>query len=179
MLENLYGKIEHETRLVERALVAASGRDTAHPDDRSGWSPINPTYGHCDIYTEYVRNIWGKNEDGHWNSEAKILVWWIYSDKESFLCGPRKNKLTVHYSFKHPEYGIIDLAHNQFPDKTFLYPRPAPLSHTIPVQRPWDKTSEMKKRKELFEKTFIESLLRMPLTESVTPEFSTYLRKIA
>lgn len=175
MLENLYGAIPEETTFIAHALKEASRRQTAHPDDRPGWSPVNPTYGHCDIYTDYVRQIWGKDEYGHWNTEAKILVWWVYKNLKSFSEGRRKNKLTVHYNFKHPEYGMIDLSHNQFPNGTFLYQRPEPLGYIVPVDKKWHPSSQMRQRKELFEKAFIESLLSLPKPKKITPELKRFL----
>lgn len=178
MLENLYGKVSIETRFVSEALKSASTRETAHPDDRRLWTPDNPTYGHCDLYTDFVRRIWGKDERDHWNSEAHILVWWVYPDYDAFLAGVKKNKLTVHYSFETPKYGEIDLSREQFPEGTYLYPRPKPLTHVVPVGKSWDRSSEMGIRKELFERVFIESLFNNPLPSKTTPEFNRFVSNL-
>jgi len=179
MLENIYGKgpVQEEAKIVAQALSSASTRGSAHPDDRAGWTGAVPAYGHCDLYTDFCRRIWGRTDGKHWNPEAKILVWWVYANEESFKAGVRKNKLTVHYSFKHPEYGIIDLSHNQFPDKTYLYPR-YPLPHSIPVGKSWNKFSEMNIRRELIEPKFRLNLLNSTLPEKMTPEFSRFLEEI-
>lgn len=175
MLENIYGYIPEETAIVAEALRSASTRKTAHPDDRPGWSPGVPTYGHCDLYTDYVRQIWGRDSKGHWNTEARIMVQWAYKDEDSYLVGPKKNKITVHYSFLHPEYGHIDLSRDQFPDKTYLHARLRPLPDMVPVGKSWHPSSEMGKRKELFEKVFIGSLLESKMPAKITPELSRFL----
>jgi hypothetical protein len=180
MLENLYGKslVYDEAKAVGVALKYAAGRETAHPDDREGWTPENPTYGHCDLFTDYCRRIWGKTNAFHWNNEAKILVWWAYASHDAFLAGSQKNKLTVHYSFFHPGFGEIDLSRNQFPDGTYLHPRPKPLSHVIPVSRSWNHSSEIPKRRKLFEPEFASYLLNLSLPSELTPELSRFLDEL-
>lgn len=175
MLENLYGSIPDETRVVAQALHASASRESAHPDDRKLWSPENATYGHCDLFTDVIRKIWGKDASGHWNSEAHILVWWVYSDEEAFRQGVKKNKLTVHYSFEHPVYGEIDLSRTQFPDNTFLHPRPRPLSHIVPVGRSWDRTNEMTTRRDVFDTVFLETLSNFKFPAKITPELELFL----
>lgn len=179
MLENLYGRIPDETKIVAEALRSASTRRSAHTDDRGGWSDGVPSYGHCDLYTDYVRQIWGRNEKGHWNTEARIMVQWAYKNEELYLAGPKKNKLTVHYSFLHPEYGHIDLSRDQFPDKTYLHARLRPLPDMIPVGKSWHPSSEMTKRKELFEKVFVESLLESKMPTEISPELSNFLKRLS
>lgn len=180
MLENLYGNgfVYDEAKSVGFALQKAAIRETAHPDNRKGWTIENPAYGHCDIFTDYCRQIWGKTQSGHWNNEAKILVWWAYTNHDTFLAGNRKNKLTVHYSFFHPKFGEIDLSRNQFPDQTYLHPRPKPLSHIVPVSRSWNRSSEIPKRRELFEPEFVSYLLNLPLPSQLTPELSHFLDEL-
>jgi hypothetical protein len=180
MLENNYGNafIYDEAKAIGFALQSAARQETAHPDDRQNWSKENPTYGHCDLFTDYCKRIWGKTQSGHWDNEAKILVWWAYADYDSFLAGSRKNKLTVHYSFTNPRFGEIDLSRNQFPDKTYLYPRPRPLPHVVPVSKSWNKFSEIPKRRSLFEPEFAAYLLNLPLPTSITPELSRYLEEL-
>jgi len=166
-LENLYGRgrVLAEAKVVGQALCAAASRETAHPDDRDGWSPENPTYGHCDLFTQICAIIWARTVTGKpmWNSEARRLVWWVYVNHEAFLAGVKKNKLDVHYSLAHPEYGELDLARVQFLDGTYLHPRPRPLSHQIPVGRSWDKSCDIPNRKQKIGPDFIAEFFLLGL----------------
>ena len=177
-LENLYGQnIQDESKIIRHALVTAVSGETSHPDDRDKWSSENPAYGHCDLFTDYCRRIWGKKTEGktNWNPEAHILVWWAYANYQTFSEGLRKNKLTVHYSFEHPTYGEIDLSRDQFPSETYLHPRPYPLTHIVPIQRGWDITSDMNNRKKILDPGFLSNLFKSTLPAEITPELDRFL----
>lgn len=182
-LENLYGgkRIRAEAKVVGQALRTAATAETAHPDDREGWSADNPTYGQCDLFTQICAIIWARTVTGKpmWNPEARRLVWWIYANHETFLAGVKKNKLDVHYSLEHPKYGEIDLARDQFPDGTYLHPRPRPLSHEIPVGRSWDKSCEIPRRKQMIGSNFIAAFLDLPLPSELSPELDSFLESLA
>lgn len=182
-LENLYGrgKVVEEAKVVGNALRISASRETAHPENRAGWTAENPNYGHCDLYTEICKLIWARRVHGNpkWNPWAKIFVWWAYANYEAFLAGVKKNKLTVHYSFAHPVYDEIDLSRDQFPDGTYLHPRPKPLSDEVPVDRSWDKTSEMTRRKQRIGPDFISIFLGLPQPSKLTPELDSFLEGLA
>lgn len=178
-MQNLYGcsRLRCEAKFVGRALKSSASRQTAHPEDRWSWTPANPTHGHCDLFVEICKLIWGRNLSGDtkWEPEAKILVWWAYADLTAFESGPKKNKLTVHYSFNHPKYGEIDLSRDQFPQHTYLHPRPKPLSHILPIGHSWDASAQMKLRKTLIGPDFIYYLQNTPLPHNLTPELTLFL----
>lgn len=182
-LENLYGRkrVSAEAKVVGQALCAVATRETAHPDDRDGWSVDNPTHGHCDLFTQICAIIWARTVTGKpmWNPEARRLVWWVYANYEALLEGERKNKLDVHYTLEHPNYGEIDLSRVQFPDWTHLHPRPRPLSHEIPVGRSWDKSCDIPRRKQMIGPDFISAFLKLPLPAELTPELDIFLEGLA
>jgi hypothetical protein len=44
---------------LDRALRASWAADTASPDDRPEWQPRNPAWGHCDISTLLIHDLFG------------------------------------------------------------------------------------------------------------------------
>lgn len=180
-LENIYGiGVEKETQQIGSALEKAATRETAHRDDREDWSKDNPTYGQCDLFTEilkiiYARNILGKRK---WDEQSKRLAEWAYMNYRTYLKN-KKNRFTVHWSLGHSKYGKIDLARNQFPDETYLIPRPRPLSSEVPITRSWDVSCEMKRRKQLIGPEFIANLLAMSFVGELSPELESFLEGIA
>lgn len=182
-LENLYGRglVVAEAKIVGGTLAKIATAKTSHPDDRDNWTEENPTYGHCDLFTQVCTIIWARNVSGKplWNEEACRLCWWVYQNYDTFCDGVVKNKLDVHYSLKHPIYGYFDLSRNQFKDGTYLHPRPKPLSHQMPVSRSWDKSCEIPQRKRMLGEVLIPALLNENFPAKITPELEMFLEGIA
>ncbi len=44
---------------LDKALRASWGADTCSPDDQADWRPGNPAWGHCDITTLIVNDVFG------------------------------------------------------------------------------------------------------------------------
>lgn len=181
-MDNLYGndKITEENKIILSALKSSATRESAHPDDRNLWTPENPTYGHCDLFVEICKYIWARNLSGKpkWKPDSKKYVWWAYSSPESFMAGPVKNKLTVHWSLFVPKFGEIDLSREQFPQGTYLHPRPRPLSAEVPIDRSWDMSSDMARRKLIIGNKFVETLHTVHVPAILSPEFDSFLSDI-
>ncbi len=166
---------------VASALKISATRETAHPDDREGWTPDNPTYGQCDLFTEINKQIWARTVSGtpKWEQQARKLVWWAYASHEAFLTGLKKHKLTVHWSLLPPVYGEIDFAREQFPDGTYLHPRPKPLSHEVPVDRSWRPSSEIPIRLSLIWPAFTSALSSLSQPSTLSPQLESFFERIA
>lgn len=185
-LENLYGRglVVAEAKQVSEILASLASAETAHPDDRDNWTKEkeenNSTYGHCDLFTQVCTIIWARNVSGKplWNEDARRLCWWVYQNYDTFSAGVVKNKLDVHYSLMHPIHGHFDFARNQFPEFTYLHPRPKPLSHQMPVGRGWDKSCEVPQRRQKLGEVLIPALLKENFPSKITPELETFLEGI-
>lgn len=181
MLKNLYGnkKVEAESIAVGKALRNAATKETAHPFNQEDWSPEHPTTGHCDVFDDIDRDIWGRDpKTRHWDPNAHILVWWAYANFEQYEKAPVKNKLTVHYSFDSRITSEIDHSRDQFDAQTYLRPRPSP-PHVARVDKKWHPDSHVQLRRERLEPTFARNLIGSPLLpDKLSPGLETFLEEL-
>ncbi|EFE65979.1 conserved hypothetical protein [Streptomyces viridosporus ATCC 14672] len=66
---------------IDKALRASWAADTCSPDDlaRAGWQPGNPAWGHCDITSLVVNDIFGGDlvvGEVHRGGEQHGFHWW-------------------------------------------------------------------------------------------------------